>query len=389
MGEQYKHIFSSNDDVQCISAEQMKLYVQNLLSPIEKRNVENHLLECEFCNDAVEGLKQSNFQEYNKALTTLNKEFRRRKRNTSRLKILYSPWKVTAVAASVCFLLIGTGIYFDLFLNIRFQKVAQNIESLSSQIGQLANLNKSEKKDTVTIFKETVTENNSLSQPTATDDLTPPIVNEEAEKLDSIEKSVAAAEDVTKDLSIENKPAETIAMVDAEDDGAAKMISKKPMVEKKAKAEANLNKEAISKTGATQTFATAPATISNISVSNFDKNASSSEKAEGINLLKNKNYIKAISILNAAAVKEQQNFEVKYYLGLSYYLSGNYIEAIKQFDFIMLSNNQQWYEIARYQKALAHLKINDVATAKNIFEQIISENGKYSPNAEKQLNELK
>jgi len=115
MAEQIKNIFSSNDDAQCISAEQMKLYVQNLLSPIEKRNIENHLLECEFCNDAVEGLKQSNFQEYTKALTSLNKEFKRRKRNTSRLKILYSPWKVTAVAASVCFLLIGTGIYFDWF----------------------------------------------------------------------------------------------------------------------------------------------------------------------------------------------------------------------------------------------------------------------------------
>ncbi|MEY4876527.1 MAG: hypothetical protein RL708_1676 [Bacteroidota bacterium] len=388
MAEQYKHIFSSNDDVQCISAEQMKLYVQNLLSPIEKRTIENHLLECEFCNDAVEGLKQSNFQEYNKVLTTLNKEFRRRKRNTSRLKILYSPWKVTAVAASVCFLLIGTGIYFDLFLNTRFQNVAQNIESLSSQIGQLANLNKSEKKDTVTIFKEAVIENNNLSQPTATDDLTPPIVNEEAEKLDSVEKSVAVAEDVTKDLSFENKPTETIAMADVEDD-AVKVASKKPMVEKKAKAEVDVNKEAITKTGASQTFSSSPASVSNISVSNFDKNASSSEKAEGINLLKNKNYTKAISVLNTAAVKEPQNFEVKYYLGLSHYLSGNYIEAIKQFDFIMLSNNQQWYEIARYQKALAHLKINDTITAKNIFDQIISENGKFANDAQKQLEEIK
>jgi hypothetical protein len=58
MAEQIKNIFASNNDVQCISAEQMKLYVQNLLSPIEKRTIENHLLECEFCNDAVEGLKQ-------------------------------------------------------------------------------------------------------------------------------------------------------------------------------------------------------------------------------------------------------------------------------------------------------------------------------------------
>ncbi|MEN9521847.1 MAG: hypothetical protein RL065_224 [Bacteroidota bacterium] len=388
MAEQIKNIFSSNNDVQCISAEQMKLYVQNLLSPIEKRNVENHLLECEFCNDAVEGLKQSNFQEYTKALTSLNKEFKRRKRNTSRLKILYSPWKVTAVAASVCFLLIGTGIYFDLFLNTRFQKVAQNIESLSSQIGQLTNLNKSEKKDTVTIFKETIAENNSLSQPTATDDLTPPIVDEEALKIDSMEKSVAIAEDVTKGLADDYKNTESIASADMEDD-AIKLVSKKPMTEKKIKAESETAKDVVVKTGATQTFASTPSSVTNISVSNFDKNASATEKADGLNLLKNKNYTKAISILNAAAVKEPQNFEVKYYLGLSHYLAGNYIDAIKQFDFIMLSNNQQWYEIARYQKALAHLKINDNITAKNILEQIISENGKYANNAKELIEGIK
>jgi len=168
-----------------------------------------------------------------------------------------------------------------------------------------------------------------------------------------------------------------------------KFIAKKPMADKKAKAEVDMNKDMSSKNISSQSIPSSPVTVSNMSVSNFDKSASIDEKAEGINLLKNKNYTKAISVLNSAMVKEPQNLEVKYYLGLCYYLSGSYIESIKQFDFIMLSNNQQWYELARYQKALAHLKINDTITAKNIFEQIISENGKYAPNAKDRLDEIK
>ncbi|MFM2048358.1 MAG: hypothetical protein RI955_906, partial [Bacteroidota bacterium] len=38
---------------------------------------------------------------------------------------------------------------------------------------------------------------------------------------------------------------------------------------------------------------------------------------------------------------------------------------------------------------LAHLKINDTITAKNIFDQIISENGKFANDAQKQLEEIK
>ena len=39
--------------------------------------------------------------------------------------ILYSPWKLIAVAASVLFLVLLTGIYFDWFLHTRFENVAK------------------------------------------------------------------------------------------------------------------------------------------------------------------------------------------------------------------------------------------------------------------------
>ena len=101
-----------------------------------------------------------------------------------------------------------------------------------------------------------------------------------------------------------------------------------------------------------------------------------------------KNYTKAIVSLNNVVAKEPTNFQAKYYLGMSYMQAGKFIEAIKQFDVIMFNNNQDWYDDARYEKALAHLKIDDQSTAKNLFEQIVSENGKYKTDAQQQLEAM-
>jgi hypothetical protein len=66
-----------------------------------------------------------------------------------------------------------------------------------------------------------------------------------------------------------------------------------------------------------------------------------------------------------------------------------YIDAIQQFDIIMVQTNDEVYEAARYQKALAHIKISDPITAKAILQQIISEGGAYKAQAEASLKELK
>ena len=94
----YQNLFISNSN--CLSPEQMKLYLQNVLSPAEKRAVENHLLECEFCSDAMEGLKQLAVDNYQYEVDILNRQIKRRVKYNSRKNILYSPWKLIAVAAS-------------------------------------------------------------------------------------------------------------------------------------------------------------------------------------------------------------------------------------------------------------------------------------------------
>jgi hypothetical protein len=55
----------------------------------------------------------------------------------------------------------------------------------------------------------------------------------------------------------------------------------------------------------------------------------------------------------------------------------------------MVQSNDDVYDAARYQKALAHIKISDPITAKAILQQIISEGGAYKSQAESTLKELK
>ncbi len=371
----YENLF--NDSGKCLTPEQMKLYVQNVLSPIEKRNVENHLLECEFCSDAVEGLKQANFAEYQNEVAILNRQIKRRVKYNSRKHIFYSPWKIIAVAASVLFLILLSGIYFDWFLHTRFENVAKNIQDLSSKVSNLAMLKKDERKDTITIIKEKNADNIYSSTATATEDITP------------LSESANAEIDSTK------KPEEqTVAALDKD---AAEVLSKNNVAANSKNEVAISADEELKSTSKMKSLSSPSASIPSANYNNVNNENVAAKKiaipqnpdeTEGLKQYNAKNFVKAISSLNNVVAKEPTNFQAKYYLGMSYMQAGKYIEAIKQFDAIMLSNNQDWFDDARYQKALSHLKIEDELTAKNLFEQIVSENGKYKTEAQQQLDGL-
>ena len=375
----YENLF--NDNGKCLTPEQMKLYVQNVLSPIEKRSVENHLLECEFCSDAIEGFKQVDFEEYQKEVAVLNQQIKRRVKYSSRKNIFYSPWKLIAVAASVLFLVLLSGVYFDWFLNTRLENVAKNlqknVQDLSSKVSNLASLKKNEKKDTVTIIKEKNPENTYTSTVSATDDTSPLSETFEGEN-DSAKKSAQQPIAILEKENEENSSKTNNDAATKNDVTIAMNGETKNAMKMKSMASPSV------------ALPTANYNIANNENSIVKKTipAQNPDETEGLKQFNGKNYSKAIVALNNVVAKEPTNFQAKYYLGMSYLLAGKNIEAIKQFDVIMFNNNQDWYDDARYQKALAHLKIEDQTTAKNLFEQIVSEGGKYKTEAQQQLDEL-
>ena len=54
MAGNYQNILNHQD---CIPEEKLLNYIEGKLSPQDANSVEQHLLECELCSDALEGLK--------------------------------------------------------------------------------------------------------------------------------------------------------------------------------------------------------------------------------------------------------------------------------------------------------------------------------------------
>jgi hypothetical protein len=105
MSEKIKHkIFTSTD---CISEQTIFDYIDGKLSPKEQHIVEKHLLDCELCSDAMEGLQ---LLKNRSRIDHINKEINKRIGGSER-KIFAINYAVIMSIAAAILLLIG-GIYF-------------------------------------------------------------------------------------------------------------------------------------------------------------------------------------------------------------------------------------------------------------------------------------
>src|ERR1035437_2859758 len=112
MSEELKHkIYSATD---CISEQTLFDYIDNKLNAKEQHLVEKHLLDCDLCSDALEGLEL--LKDRNQ-ITTINQKINARvifipkKEN----KITFFNFKtITSIAAAVA-LLIGGVFLFNQF----------------------------------------------------------------------------------------------------------------------------------------------------------------------------------------------------------------------------------------------------------------------------------
>ena len=111
MSGQHK-IFSVSEN--CLTEDQLLLYLQNKLSPFEQHHVEKHLLDCELCSDALEGLRLiSSPANLTKTFAELNQKIDERVKHTEKKIIpLYSWLRIAAVIALVA-VSAGTFLYLQ------------------------------------------------------------------------------------------------------------------------------------------------------------------------------------------------------------------------------------------------------------------------------------
>jgi len=108
MRDKLGNILSSGE---CISEEMMLNYIEGKVSSAEQQRIEKHLLECEFCNDAFEGLSASGHSEVRESLKELDRKIDERLvRPEGKIIQLKRIYRIAAVI--VLCAVFGGGLYY-------------------------------------------------------------------------------------------------------------------------------------------------------------------------------------------------------------------------------------------------------------------------------------
>lgn len=119
MSKKLEHIIYNSSE--CIPEQTMFSYIDKKLSPKEEHEVEKHLIDCELCSDALEGLSSTTNRT---RITTIKKEVDYRLSHSFQKKetkiVSFNIKTVFAIAASVL-LLIGSIFLFNLFFSPKME----------------------------------------------------------------------------------------------------------------------------------------------------------------------------------------------------------------------------------------------------------------------------
>jgi chemotaxis protein histidine kinase CheA len=123
-GKNKYKIFTSTD---CLSEQTMFDYIDGKLNPGEQHIVEKHLLDCELCSDAMEGLQ---LLKNRSRITTINKEIDNRI-DTPERKIFSINYPIVISIAAAFLLLIGGVYFFNHFVpdNTRQNNVVSDLKA--------------------------------------------------------------------------------------------------------------------------------------------------------------------------------------------------------------------------------------------------------------------
>ena len=96
---------------ECISEEMLLNYLEGTLIPSDQHHVEKHLLDCEFCSEALEGLSAMGFPNVRTDLNKLDQRINYRvNRSGGKIIQLKRVYRIAAVIALVA--LFGGGFYY-------------------------------------------------------------------------------------------------------------------------------------------------------------------------------------------------------------------------------------------------------------------------------------
>jgi TonB family protein len=151
---------------ECLSYDTIMGFINGSLSQHEKDMVRIHMKKCDFCSDAVEGVKAMNDPKYISQITKklnsrIDKKVKEKKIKSANKTVKMNAWRILSVAASIA-LLIGLYIFFN---NTQKQQIiAENKPGL---LGKRVPVESVEKDEQNKQRKEVVEESEPASMPEA------------------------------------------------------------------------------------------------------------------------------------------------------------------------------------------------------------------------------
>ena len=330
------NLFSASEP--CLTEEQLLLYMQHQLSPFEQHQVEKHLLDCELCTDALEGLRMSKSQEQLKEkLALLNQQIDIRVKQSGKKVVYMYPWM--RMAALVVLVAISAATFMYL------QKEQKQQEQIVAE-------NKTE-------FPPTPPNNFELKQ-------AEPSLAEQPKEIAAKEfKTPVAsairsknAETVAHTSKSNEVVTETIAAVSEENkesESAPTSVARQPMPQAVQESKRQVATESA---GATHQAYDAVA-------DNAKKKVMTGDKIQMESLLMNS----AVIITNAKNQMQNNHFD-----------SANFL-----LDEVINHNDTRFLEEALWNKSIALENMNRTTDAKNVLQKIVTMNGKYKKKATDKL----
>lgn len=372
----------------CIQPEEFSAYLSGQMDSGAQHRLEMHLLECDFCNDAMDGFLE---MESPSALTRINDELKAEVdlniastagedfSKEATVRVLF-PWRMAAAVALIVvstltlYLVIPRQTNQELFTQeykpypaapepttSAGQPILPENEQLSN--GQEKSIIKEEsKKRTVTV--EVFTDQQSMevsakSPGTVKGDYSFTIDEVSSIKAKDSEKDLSsggATEDVVADASLAKAENEVNTAVPAP-------------------ASENFQLSEVKTTSVRSAVSTKKSTENLAAKSTF---------TEGLNYYKKGDYKTALTLFE----KSTQHPEASFYAGSCLLSLENPHKAILYFDTYIAGGNMKFKEAAWWYKGLAYLKTEDKKNAKSALEQVITFKGEFEQQARELLRKL-
>jgi len=362
---------------ECISEEMLIRYSKGDLSSAEARRVEEHLTECEFCSDALDGImKSGNVQHYHARVSSAKHLLRKRLR-VDEEKTTFPFTRALAIAATV--LLLVFSAWFVEYLNSNStQKIFSDqfkpyppvsADSFSQSLAPVINeVGSSEQSSKISANNK---EEMNSKRETA------------SEKKDANEIKKSAPQ-VAKDISV---PAPTNA-----EGTSPQEISEAQ--NKKAADDEPATPPAVNNSVSNFSVPKARVTekeIANESDYSFRKNPEqdviNNHLQSGMDAYRHANYEKALTEFQSVLKEDARNEAASFYSGVCALALNNADEAL---DFFTKTDNKssRYYEATLWYQSLSYLKKNDKKEAKNLLEKVVKQNGEHKSQAEQLLQDL-